>query len=271
MDMKKILLGMYFFIMWLMMFSTAFAWHNHHAHATVASAAPPPVVGGLQLGAYNLKVGTIQAYFDGWTDTPSCAPAGQQTLIFWENYGVSLDSIIGGTEDAVIKKFTSGVCPNTVIAPFAEMDGNWDSWDGTVGSNTPAKITAAWQHIHTIIGSKVKYAWVVNDSDVPDESGNRPSDYWPGSAYVDIIGVDGFDWGGMTFLQSIAPNYDVVKSYGKPVWITSFGTESGNTSAWLTDAIAQAEEQGIAALVYFDENTDGNFKLDAGGISAYHL
>lgn len=227
--------------------------------------------GELQLGAYNVKVGTIQAYFDGWTDIPNCAPAGQSTLIFWENYGVSLDSIISGSGDASIRKFASKICPDTILAPFAEMDGNWDSWDGTVGSNTPAKVIAAWQHIHTIIGSKVKYAWVINDSDVPDRNGNRPSDYWPGASFVDIVGIDGFDWGGMTFMQAIAPNYNVVKSYGKPVWITSFGTESNNKAAWLTDAISQAKINTIGALIYFDESTDGAFKLSNSDAAAFHL
>lgn len=238
---------------------------------TPVPAPQPAQTAGLALGAYNARVGTVQAYFDGWTDSPSCAPAGQTTFIYWENYGYSLDSIINGTQDNNIRSFASAICPGTTLALFHEMDGNWDSWDGTVGSNTPTKVIQAYQHIHDIIGSKVKYAWVVNDSDVPDRAGNRPANYWPGSAYVDIIGVDGFDWDGhTTFMQAIAPNYDVVKSYGKPVWITSVGTVS-NRASWITDALAQAKANGVAGLIYYDSNDGGSFQLGSSALSAFHL
>lgn len=216
-------------------------------------------------------MGTIKASFIGWTDRPSCF-SGKTTFIWWENYGYSLDSIISGAQDQVIKNFAAAVCPNTILAPFHEMNGNWDPWGGTIGSNTPAKVIAAWKRIHDIIGNKVKYAWVVNNSNVPNRAGNTPADYWPGDSYVDIVGVDGFDWGGQTFLQAIAPNYTVVKSYGKPVWITSFGTaNTSNQAAWMTDAIKQARTLGIGALIYFNYADGINFNLNTSALAAFRL
>jgi hypothetical protein len=251
--------------------------HDAAGNTKTSSGVTVTAVSGstsLQLGMFNGNVGTIQATFAGWNDTPPCF-SGQTTFIYWENPNVSLDSIISGAQDSVITNFGNRACANTIIAPFHEMNGNWDTWDGTVGSNTPAKVVAAWKHIHDIIGNKVRYAWVINNSDVPSRTGNRPSDYWPGDAYVDIIGMDGFDWGGLSFLQAISPNFNVVKgwNYGKPLWITSFGTPTGSSqAAWVTDAINQAPGQGISALIYFNYyDPDIDFRLNAAALAAYHL
>lgn len=238
----------------------------------ITQTCSTPTQTNLILGAFNASAGTMRAYFNGWTDIPSCAPSGQTTFIYWENYGYSLDSIINGSQDANINKFAGRLCPNTILAPLHEMNGNWDPWDGTVGNNTPAKIISAWKRIHDIIGNKAKWAWVVNNSDEPDRTGNRPSDYYPGDNYVDIIGVDGFNWGGLIFTQAINPNYNVVKDWGKPVWITSFGTGQTNQGAWITDAIKQAKANGIGALIYFSYPADGiNFTLNANGLAAFQL
>lgn len=246
--------------------------HRTHQPPPPVITPPPPITSGLQLGAFNLKTGSIQAFFVGWTDAPVCAPAGQTTFLYWENYGTSLDSIINGSQDTVIKNFAARVCANTIVSLFHEMNGNWDPWDGTYGTNTAAKVIAAYKRVHDLMGSKVRYAWVVNDSDVPDRVGNRPANYYPGDAYVDIIGVDGFNWGGLTFMQAIAPNYAIVATYGKPVWITSFGTGQGsNQAAWIADAIAQAKARGIGALIYFNLADGVNFVMNSSAVAAFHL
>lgn len=243
-----------------------------HRRIPTPTPVPPPVATStLQLGAYNANVGTIGVTFIGWKDTPSCF-AGKTTFIYWESYGYSLDSIISGAQDATIRAFASKVCAGAIVAPFHEMNGNWDPWDGTVGSNTPAKVIQAWKRVHDIVGNKVQWAWVINNSDVPDRIGNRPANYWPGSAYVDIVGVDGFSWSGETFMQSIAPNFSVVKSYGKPVWVTSTGAANNSKqAAWVMDAIGQAKASSIGAILYFSYADGVNFTLNAAALGAFHL
>jgi beta-mannanase len=119
----------------------------------------------------------------------------------------------------------------------------------------------------------VKYAWVVNNASIPNVSSNQPMTYCPGDAYVDIVGVDGFDWGGQSFMQAIEPAFDQVKGIKKPLWITSFGTSSKNQVAWITDAVAQAKKDGISGLIYFSYPDQGgtNFTLTAQGLAAFHL
>lgn len=255
----------------LLTISTPTEARRRHQEPTPSPLPPPVTTSSLQVGAFNSSVGTIQAGFVGWKDKPLCY-APKTTFLYWENTGVSLDAIISGSQDTVIRNFAAAVCPGTIVALFHEMNGNWDSWDGTVGTNTYLKVITAYRHIHDIMGTKVQYAWVVNNSDVPDRIGNRPSNYYPGDAYVDIIGVDGFDWGNLSFKDAVAPNYGVVKNYGKPVWITSTGTNSTSKQAqWITDAVTYAKTNNIGAIIYFSYADGINFTLTTAGKAALHI
>lgn len=265
--MKKLLIASLLFI-FLASPVLARSWRNHQPTPPPVPV-PPPVSGSLILGAFNANVGTVQVYFDGWSDDPNCAPTGKTTFLYWENYGTSLDSILNGSQDTLIKNFGIKTCPNTILSLFHEANGNWDDWDGFFpgSNNSPAKVVQAYQHIHDIIGSKVKYAWVMNNDSVPNTSLNQPASYYPGDAYVDIVGIDGFNWGGLSFLQAINPNYNIVKTYPKPVWITSYGTSSSGQAAWVADSIVQAKANGIAGLIYFSYD---QFKFTSSGLAAFH-
>lgn len=233
----------------------------------------PTVPTLLQLGGFMLNAGTVEATFNGWNDAPSSF-AGKTTLIYWENYGVSLDSIINGSQDSVIKAFGAKLAPNTIISLFHEMnlsDGS-NSWAGYESGNTAAKVVQAYKHVHDLIGTKAKWAWVVNNVSVPNVTGNEPAAYWPGAAYVDYIGVDAFDFDGNSPLSTVAqPALNEVLGYGKPVWITSCGTTSSNKAVWVSAAIAWAKSNNIGGLIYFNYNDGGNFELNSAGVTAFHL
>ncbi len=255
--MKKLLLVLFFIPF------TAFAYGRHHRAYQPPPTPPPvtqPVTPSITIGAFNANIGTVQVVFDGWTDSPSCF-AGKTTFIYWENYGVSLDSIINGSQDTNIRIFSNSICPNTILALFHEANGNWDSWDGTVAPNSPAKVVLAYQHIHNIIGNKVKYAWVMNNDSVPNIPGNQYSDYWPGSSYVDIVGDDSFNFGGQTFAQ-VTTGLSKLSTYGKPVWLTSVGS-ADNQTQFITD---MSQVQGVSGILYFDYDV---FALSASQLSTF--
>lgn len=231
------------------------------------SPSPAPTSVDLVLGAFNANVGTVAVSFIGWKDQLNCV-IGKTNFIYWENYGITLDSIINGSQDSVINSLK--LCPDTIISLFHEMNGNWDSWDGTVGNNTSTKVVQAYQHVHNLIGNKVRWAWVINNDNVPNNINNLPFNYYPGDNYVDIVGVDGFDWGGLSFAQAISPNYAVVKPYGKPIWITSTGTANNSKqAAWVTDAISYSKANGIQGLLYFSLKDKVDFSLNAQSLASF--
>ena len=175
------------------------------------------------------KKADIQAMFLNWKDEFPTSWFGthlcpdRELLIFWENSGISLDSIIAGNYDAYLKKFSAGAqtygCP-VIMSLFHEMNGNWDTWGGVVGSNTPAKIIAAWRHVHGLMpASNIKWAWAVNNDSIPNTPENAADKYYPGDAYVDYVGVDGFSFAerwesfGSVFDEAIAG----MQKYNKPL------------------------------------------------------
>jgi hypothetical protein len=104
-----------------------------------------------------------------------------------------------------------------------EMNGDW--YLGFSGN--PAAFIAAWQRIHRLFAqagaTNVTWVWCPNVT---------PSDwdrYYPGSAYVDVIGVDGFSntrYGWQTFQQMFGP---FLTHYAgrKPLMIDETATNSG--------------------------------------------
>ena len=243
--MKKLLLAIL-----LLLPLTAFA-RGYHRQPT-PPPTPPPVTTGLQIGAFNAQIGTIQAYFADPADLYNEPCNGQTQLWFLEANNEKNSVVASGKYDSQLKSWASKLCAGSIIA----FDDEPNIPDNPYG-NDPVGFLAAYKHIHALLPQE-RYAWVMNNSGPVDA-------YWPGASYVDIVGIDGFQWSkNQTFLQALAPNLSVLQNYatqyGKPLWVTSFGTQ-WNQAAWLQDALKQAPLQGISALIYFNYNDGGNFKL----------
>jgi len=172
------------------------------APTTTQTAAPPstnaPVTqSSMKWGAFladgnaasfeslvGKKMG-MQATFVGWgsgNSFPSelgstVRDQGKTLVVFWEQYGTTLDNIIAGTDDAYIKQFASDAKAYSgpiILAPFHEMNGDWDPWDGPMSGNSPAKVISAWKHVYALFNgdTNVKFAWDVNNESEPNTSSN---------------------------------------------------------------------------------------------------
>src|SRR5438477_654456 len=69
--------------------------------------------------------------------------------------------------------------------------------DEGCGGHDPARYIAAWRRIHDRFvaagATNVVWVWAPNVTDV--EGGPETMAYYPGDAYVDWTGVDGYNWG----------------------------------------------------------------------------
>ena len=150
-----------------------------------------------------------------------------------------------------------------------EMNGNWYPWAASVNGNTPASYVASWRHVHDIFraagASNVLWVWA------PNAGGPTPiSQVYPGDAYVDIIGMDGYNRGnGITGDQTPSQVFSSLLSSvrslapSKPVLITETGTteRAGNMATWLEQLFAFVHSQvGLIGVVYSDF---GNWVLDS--------
>jgi hypothetical protein len=209
------------------------------------------------------------------------ADQGKTLLVFWEPYHATLDDINAGKYDTYIRNFAAAAKTYSgpiILAPLHEANGDWTPWGGTVGSNTPAKVISAWKKIHDLFAgaANVKFGWAVNNDSVPDTAGNQIANYWPGDAYVDYVGVDGFNFGDpwQTFSEVFDSSLAKLKTYNKPIYIFSFACAQGTAkAAWITDALAVQipKNAQIAGWVWFNENKEMDWRVwsDSSALAAF--
>lgn len=249
------------------------------------------------LSAFETLVGkpvNMQAIFVGWgTDAPfpsefgaTLRDKGKTLVIFWEptdgsgslnqpNY--NYNSINSGAWDSYMAKFAADAKAYggpVILVPFHEMNGNWDPWDGTVNGNSPQSFIAAWKKVKGIFSSatNVKFAWDINNESVPDTAANRASVYWPGDAYVDYVGIDGFNFGSpwQTFSQMFDNAVSLVTPYNKPIYIFSIASADGaQKPAWITDALSVQIKKipNIKGWIWFNVNKEQNWLVNSSAAS----
>jgi len=214
--------------------------------------------------------------------------SGRTPLITWEPWdpaagtnqpNFSLSRIAGGEFDAYIRRFATDLraLGRTVnLRPMHEMNGNWYPWSGSVNGNSPALYVQAWRRMHDIFvesgATNVRWVWSPNNIDV---GGMRMEDFYPGAAYVDVLAVDGYNWGStapghggwQSFTQVFKGAYDRLSRLGsQPIWIAEVGCapEGGNKAAWVRDMFAKAKNMDrLQAIVWFNENKERDWRADA--------
>jgi beta-mannanase len=233
----------------------------------------------------------MQAFFTGWGSSGSFPSGygstvrdqGKTLFLYWEQYGTTLDGIINGSQDAYIKQFAAAAKAYggpVILAPFHEMNGDWTPWSGAVSGNSPAKVVTAWQHIHDLFAgaNNVKFAWVMNGNSVPDTAANAISKYWPGSAYVDYIGLDNFNGpsysSSLTFDALFADAIAEVKGFNKPIIITSTAcAQNANKPAWITTSLTTAIKKypSVIGWIWFNEDKEADWRVnsDAASLTAF--
>ncbi len=240
----------------------------------------------------------IRAVFVGWGsgagDFPSwltsTLQSGNKTLmIYWEpaangdtgtiyqpNY--NYDSINSGAWDSYIISFAKSVKNyggQVIMIPFDEMNGDWYPWSGTNNNNSPAKHNVAYQRLHDLFAAQgvtnVKWGWAPNNDSWPNTAANDLTMYYPGDAYVDYVGVDGFNFNNpwLSFTQVFGTALGKLARYNKPIYIFSMASAEANDggtkkAAWITDAFSQiAKNPNIAGWVWFNENKEQNWLLNS--------
>src|SRR5581483_7718424 len=181
-----------------------------------------------------------------------------------------LARIAAGAFDSYIRSYAEqikGYGGPVMLRPFHEMDGFWYPWGGTVNGNSPAAFVAAWRHIHHIFdqvgATNVTWVWSVNHESVPATRANDATRYWPGSRYVDWIGISGFNWGTSSphsawdsFDELYEKRISLLMQFRKPIVLTEIGAAEvgGDKAAWIrrTFATILRRYPRVRAFVWYD-------------------
>jgi hypothetical protein len=204
----------------------------------------------------------------------------------WEAY--SYDSIINGSHDGYIRwwaRKVAGLHKPIYVRLAHEMNGNWYSWGGSVNNNSPAKFRQMWRHVVDVArgagGGNIRWVWCPLTEDVPGNRANRFERYYPGGGYVDVLSLDGYNWGSgtpqfggwRTFRKIFAKPYKRIRRLGpQPIWIAEVGSASdgGNKKRWVRGMFRTASRmKRLKAIVWFNENKARDWST-ASAASAFH-
>lgn len=202
---------------------------------------------------------------------------GRVPLITWEPWETTLDAIVRGMYDPMIRERARAMRSfgSPIFLRWAhEMNGDWYPWDGyhnnTPGTTDgPTKYTMAWRRIHDIFSSagatNVVWVWCPNRMSFPTEPWNDFRNYYPGRAYVDWVCIDGYnryvdDW--KSFSEIFRPVYSAYAGK-KPIMIAETASIEGVTAAakarWIRNAqsAVKASFPAIKAFLWFHIRKDG--------------
>jgi len=120
--------------------------------------------------------------------------------VCWES-GLTAMQIENGAADSYLKSWAKEMAAYghpIIFGPLDEMNGNWNAYSGD-----PNAFKAAWVRVYGFFAGvlNVQFAFGVYNGSVPVTADNGLTSYYPGGNFVDLVGVDGFNFGGQTWAQ----------------------------------------------------------------------
>jgi mannan endo-1,4-beta-mannosidase len=225
------------------------------------------------LAAFDQRCGCrpdVAVKYIHWDESPttmrmladSVITKGAVPMLELEPFGVPLASIAEGRDDADLLGYASAVksLHEQVLMSFEpEPNGSWYSWGYPHVS--PATEVAAWRHVVTLFrragDRNVTWVWIINT--VYHGSGPIAA-LWPGSGYVDEIGIDGyFQSSHDTFSTIFGRTFAALRGItSKPVLVseTSASPAAGQSRA-LGQLAAGVVRYGLAGFIWFDIDQAG--------------
>lgn len=263
----------------------------------------------------NLPISMVNLFLQ-WPTTPDAgafptkaaqavSEHGALLVVTWEplflangkEVSVPAEEIVSGRWDNYIERFAraaaawGGPC---IIRFGHEMNLVRYHWGGDVmhyGPASPARYRLMFRHVVTLIrragASNVRFAFCPNiDSDpdpkqIPEAAWNTAGAYYPGDAYVDVVGMDGYNWGTtqttehqgwtsqwrsfeslfsplLTELRSIAP--------AKPLYVfeTATAAQGGDKAQWIRGMADTLSKWQLAGLIWFQINKEIDWRIQEG-------
>jgi hypothetical protein len=190
---------------------------------------------------------------------------------------VPWSSIASGAEDAAIvaradaiKAFGSPI----YLSFHHEPENDLATW------GSPGDYAAAFRHVVEVFRSRgvtnVAFVWTMMSWTFEPRSGRDPNAYYPGDDYVEIIGVDGYNWypvraeaSWRSFREVFQPSNDFAAAHVKPWMAVETGTQEdpdqpGRKGQWFTDIIATAKGWPLLkAVIYYNTIKDYDWRLES--------
>jgi beta-mannanase len=246
---------------------------------------------GKRVALVNSYVSLASTHFDAAT-ADAIWSRGAEPMVTWEPWRdgrlgpnqpeFALHRFLEGRFDPLIRRFAASVRDwgHPVLLRFApEMNGYWNSWSAGVNDNSTTEFVAVWRHVHglfTAAGARnVEWVWSPNVA-FPHSTPLRA--LYPGDAYVDWVGVDGYNWGKSragaqwaSFSAIFGPTLRSISQLTtKPIVLTEVGSTElgGKKSAWIHDFLSQVgRNPSIVGFVWFQYDKETDWRIDSSAAS----
>jgi len=248
--------------------------------------------------------GTCSYYAFPWTPMENVRQHGSIPVVSWNSQSIpsnvsepdyQLSDVISGRYDTYIREWASKA--KAWGHPFFlrfnwEMNGNWFPWSEGVNGNKAGEFAAAWRHVHDIFtavgANNVTWVWCPNVSWYGSfQNFQSVSGQYPGDAYVDWIGLDGYNWGTnpsrsgewQTFDQLYRASYRYLTETvapTKPMMIGEVASSEygGSKATWIKEMLTELPKEytKIRALLWFDKydsNMDWPLETSSSATNAF--
>lgn len=226
-------------------------------------------------------------------DAVRALPAAVTPIITWEPFDASrggvdqsryrLSAIADGAFDDYLRRWAADLrqVQRLVILRFAhEMNGDWYPWSEQVNGNGAGDYVRAWRHVYDLLRdagvTTVQWMWSPNI----EYQGSAPLDeLYPGDDRVDLIGIDGYNWGTSDDGRDwqwpddlFGPTVDRVRDLSpRPILISEVGSSEigGNKAEWIerfADFLDDTPE--VEGFVWFDYDKETDWRIDSSVESA---
>lgn len=284
---------------------------------TVATTVP------LRLGAWTQGMDANPSLLDAWGSLTGSSPSvasifrgrgdlwpsaldsqltkdgSRVLLVSWhlEDWG-SYQWWASGAGDSVLQEQAARLKAYgkpVVVRPWAEMNGDWAphqpllTGPQKLAGGTPGEFVAAWRRVVTTFRSQgvttVKFC--LNPTTDTYQECTPVAALWPGASYVDLLGLDGYNWGGgngltwRSFDDIYRQQYAnlVALKPGAPLWICEVssadprgasgvsvtappGATKGSWWAALNSSLKAGYPQ-VQALVAFDALKERDWRVNS--------
>lgn len=168
-------------------------------------------------------------------------------------------------------------CDLPVILRFGfEMNGDWFPW-----GSQPELFVKAWKRSHDIfkkVGCE-NIQWMFSPNVLWDKRTAKSDlyNYYPGEGYVDLIGIDGYNFGDhhdkwhkwQSYEEVFEKTIRACMKFNKPVYISEIGCADDRRKAvWIKDFLSKvSQDDRIEGFIYFNHYNprkgEPNWRIDS--------
>lgn len=236
--------------------------------------------------------------FPGETELAFADGGRREVLLSWDMGPTRFTDWTDGSQDAYLDQLVEAALayPYDVhVRPWPEMNGDWVTFQPTrtgdrVHGGTYREFKQAWRYVVDYFRDRGadNLKWVFNPTvDVYAET-TTVSDIWPGRRYVDVLGLDGFNWGHdsswgrwKSFERIMAPQYRRLTALHPtaPVWVCEVASkeprvddgapvDADNSKArWIKQALTTTRFPRMTALIWFQEDKERDWRVESSPAS----